>query len=263
MLKVEKVGRTNRQRTIDRLKSDIVKHVFAYYDLQRDPKRTTMYIAEEGKDLRGYILIYTGTDVPSVDLECDDGAAEILISYAPQSNFIIHAPPNLKLAALRAFPNGNCYLENWMVVKKGKANFFKSEFARKLSTRDDASKLAELLSNRQDRPKHTLKRYVEWVSGMPIQGIFLEDRLVSYAASFIQLPEIWMIGGVYTHTLHRNKGYATLAVSAITEEALNQSDAAALFVRADNVPAIRVYEKIGYRKIGEKIWVDVGTGLRP
>jgi predicted GNAT family acetyltransferase len=44
---------------------------------------------------------------------------------------------------------------------------------------------------------------------------------------------------------------------------LRHAEAAALFVRADNYPAVSVYEKIGYRKIGEKLWVDVGTGLRP
>jgi len=74
---------------------------------------------------------------------------------------------------------------------------------------------------------------------------------------------IWMIGGVYTQPTRRNKRYATLATSAITEEALGSAEAAALFVRSDNYPAVSVYEKIGYRKIGEKVWVDVGTGLRP
>ena len=44
---------------------------------------------------------------------------------------------------------------------------------------------------------------------------------------------------------------------------MKYAEAAALFVRSDNYPAIRVYEKIGYRKIGEKLWVDVGTGLKP
>jgi predicted GNAT family acetyltransferase len=72
-----------------------------------------------------------------------------------------------------------------------------------------------------------------------------------------------MIGGVYTHPTHRNKGYATLAVSKVTEQALRNAEAAALFVRSDNYPAIRAYEKIGYKKIGEKLWVDMGTGLRP
>ena len=91
----------------------------------------------------------------------------------------------------------------------------------------------------------------------------MNGELVSYAGSFIQLPQVWMIGGVYTQPTRRNKGYATLATSAITEEALRNAEAAALFVRLDNYPAIGVYEKIGYRKIGEKVWVDVGTGLRP
>lgn len=64
-------------------------------------------------------------------------------------------------------------------------------------------------------------------------------------------------------TNSKEQGYATLATSAITEEALGSAEAAALFVRSDNYPAVSVYEKIGYRKIGEKVWVDVGTGLRP
>lgn len=72
-----------------------------------------------------------------------------------------------------------------------------------------------------------------------------------------------MIGGVYTHPKHRNKGYATLATSAVTEEALRKAKAAALFVRSDNYSAIKVYEKISYKKIGEKLWIDVGTGMKP
>ena len=72
-----------------------------------------------------------------------------------------------------------------------------------------------------------------------------------------------MIGGVYTHPKHRNMGYATLAASAVTEEALKNAETAALFVRSDNCSAIRVYEKFGYKKIGEKLWVDAGTGMKP
>jgi predicted GNAT family acetyltransferase len=72
-----------------------------------------------------------------------------------------------------------------------------------------------------------------------------------------------MIGGVYTHPDYRSRGYATLATSAVTEEALKNAEAAALFVRSDNYSAIKAYEKIGYRNIGEKLWIDVGTGMRP
>ncbi|MGQ9531166.1 MAG: GNAT family N-acetyltransferase [Candidatus Bathycorpusculaceae bacterium] len=128
---------------------------------------------------------------------------------------------------------------------------------------EDASKLMALLSTREDRHRRNLDKYVEWVSRMPMYGVFINDELVSYAGSFLQLPQICLIDGVYTHPDHSNRGYATLATSAITEEVLKKADAASLFVRNDNYPAIRVYEKIGYKKIGEKLWVDVGTALKP
>lgn len=37
--------------------------------------------------------------------------------------------------------------------------------------------------------------------------------------------------------------YAILTTSAITEEALKNAETAALFVRSDNHPAVKVYEK--------------------
>jgi GNAT superfamily N-acetyltransferase len=263
MFKVEKIEEINRQRIIDFLKPDIIRHVFAYYDIQHDPEHTTLYAAFEDGEFKGYVLIYTATDVPSVILECEGSAAETLLDRAPKDHFILHAPPSLASAVRREFPEGKSYVEDWMLVKKGQADFFKSELVRRLSDEDDASKLGQLISSRKERPKRALKAYVEWISRMPTYGVFLKSRLVSYAGSFLQLPQVWMIGGVYTYPSLRNKGYATLAVSAITEEALKKSEATALFVRADNYPAIKAYEKIGYRKIGEKVWVDVGTGLRP
>jgi len=263
MFKIEKVNEANKQRMIDSLKSDIIRHVFAFYDIQCDPKHTTMYAALENGGLKGYILIYTATDVPSIILECENNVAEALIEYAPQNNFVIHTPPNLVPTVQRKFPNEKHYVENWMLVRRGKAHYSRSELVRRLNTKDDALSLAELVSNRKDRPNRAIKKYIEWITKMPVYGVFVRGRLVSYAGSFLQLPQVWMIGGVFTQPRHRNKGYATFAVSAITEEALRKAETAALFVRSDNYSAIKAYEKIGYKKIGEKVWVDIGTGLRP
>jgi RimJ/RimL family protein N-acetyltransferase len=263
MLKVEKISENNRQHIIDSLKSDVIRHVFAFYDIQHEPDRTTTYAAFENGDLKGYILIYTGADVLSVILECESGVAEKLIEYAPKDNFIVHTSPNLVSAVRRGFPSEKHYVENWMLIRKREASFHRSELVRRLHNEDDADKLAELLSTREDRPKKVGKRYLDWIGKMPIFGVLIRGRLLSYAGSFLQLPQVWMIGGVYTHPKHRNKGYATLAVSAVTEEALKKAEAAALFVRTDNYPAIKAYEKIGYKKVGEKAWIDIGTGLRP
>jgi len=262
MLEVKKVDESIKQSIIDSLRANVIRHVFAFYDIQYEPEHTTMYAAFENKHLKGYVLIYTALDFPSVVLECENDITEKLIEYAPENHFIMHAPPNVLPIIEDKFPKAKHYVEDWMLVKKGQANLFGSEHVYRLCSEDDASRLAILLSSREDRPKRT-KIYMDWISKMPIYGVSVNSELVSYAGSFLQLPQVWMIGGVYTHPSYRNKGYATLATSAVTEEAFRQAETAALFVRSDNYSAIRVYEKIGYKKIGEKLWVDVGTGHKP
>ncbi|MDH5482112.1 MAG: GNAT family N-acetyltransferase [Candidatus Bathyarchaeota archaeon] len=263
MVVVEKVDESNRQHVIDSLKSDVVRHVFAFHDIQYDPQHTTTYVAFENGKLTGYILIYTALEFPSVILESEKDATGKLIEHAPENRFIMHAPPELLPIIKRRFPDAKYYAENWMLVKKGQARFFKSDAVRRLRTKDDAIRLAGLPSSREDRSRSGIKKYLDLIGRMIMYGVFIDEELVAYAGSFLQLPQIWMIGRVYTHQDHRNKGYATSATSAVTEEALNNSESAALFVRSDNYSAIRVYEKIGYEKIGEKLWVDMGTGVKP
>jgi RimJ/RimL family protein N-acetyltransferase len=263
MLKIEIIDKRNRERFIDGIRSDITKHVFAFYDIQFDPDHTAIHAAFENDDLIGYLLLYTATDVPSVILECEPRVAEKLIQIAPENNFIVHTSPDLLNAVNGRFPDAKHYLENWMLVRKDMANLIASKRVRRLSTEEDAAAFAKLVLNRKDRSKRDLEKYLDWIAKMPMYGVFVKNELVSYAGSFIQLPQVWMIGGVYTAPGHRNKGYASLATSAVTKEALRKAEKAALFVRSDNLPAISVYEKIGYRKIGEKFWIDVGTGMKP
>jgi RimJ/RimL family protein N-acetyltransferase len=263
MFNVEKIDEGNKQRFVECVKSDVIKHVFAFYDVQYDPEHTTTYAAFQKNRVMGYILTYTAADVPSVILESEEDAAETLIVHAPENHFIMHTAPNLLPVIKRRFPSAKDYIENWMIVRKPEGYFHSSRLVRRLHTEEDAAMLAKLLLERRDRPERMMKKYIEWVTTLPIYGVFKKGMLVSYAGSFIQLPQVWMIGGVYTDPEHRNKGYALLGTSAITKKALRHAEAAALFVRSDNYPAVRVYEKIGYRKIGEKLWIDVGTGLRP
>jgi len=245
-LRIVKVDEENRQSIADSLRSDIIRHVFAFYDIQYDLEHTSMHVAFDKHGLKGYVLIYTALTPPSVVLDATSNAAEKLITYAPEDKFVLHTPPNLLPIVKRRYPEAKCYIENWMLVRKSEATFFKSKMVHRLSVVDAEEKRDE-----------------EWIRKNPTYGVFIDKKLVSYASSFLQLPQIWMIGGVYTHPEFRNKGYATLATSAVTEEALNNAENAALFVGSDNNPAIRVYEKIGYKKIGERIWVDVGTGKAP
>jgi len=262
MFKVVRVDEDNKQIVIDFLRFDVLRHVFAFCDIQQEPEHTIMYAAFEDETLKGYILIYTALEFPSLSLECDKDTAESLIEYSPRDRFIMHIPPDCLPIIKRKFPLAKHYVEDWMLVKEGEACFFESKLVRKLCI-NDASRLASLLSSVEDRPMRSVKKCVDMISKQPIYGVFADAKLVSCAGSFIQLPQVWMIGKVYTHPEHRNKGYATLATSAVTREALENSEAAALFVGSDNYTALKVYGKIGYKKIGEKLWIDVGTGMKP
>jgi RimJ/RimL family protein N-acetyltransferase len=262
MCRIREVDESNKQWIIDHLKRDVVRHVFAFYDLQQDPEHTAMYAAVDNDRLTGYILVYTALEFPSVILEGDEAIVEKLIEHVPANRFIIHATSDLLACVKNKFPEAKHYVENWMLIKKDGAKFFRSEHVRRLTVAD-GSKLAALFSSRKDRHSAAERKYSDWIRKMPTYGVFMNGELVSYAGSFIQTPQIWMIGGVYTNPSCRNKGYATLATSAITEEALGESDTAALFARSDNYAAIRAYGKIGYWKIGERLWIDVGTELKP
>jgi RimJ/RimL family protein N-acetyltransferase len=263
MLKIEKVDQTNKQQIIEWLKSDIIRHFFAYYDIQYDQEHTAMHVIFDGDKPQGYILTYSTTEYPSIVLESQANTAEKLLNYTPENHFILHTIPKLSSIVRKRFPDSRQYIENWMLVRKGEAHFTKSKLVRKLSSENDAAQLASLLTSRRDRPQAKVQRYIDWISKLSTYGVFIDDKLISCASSYLKLPQIWLIGGVYTDPEHRDRGYATLVTSTITKEALENAESSALFVRSDNHPAIRAYEKIGYRKIGEKLWVDVGTGLKP
>jgi GNAT superfamily N-acetyltransferase len=263
MTKIEEITRENSERFVSSIRSDVVRHVFAFYDVQFDLEHTRIHAGFDDDHLIGYVLLYTATDVPSVVLEGGKRIAEKLIQHAPENNFIIHTTPDLLQVVKSRFRQAKEYQENWMVTGKDTTNFVASNLVRRLSSEEDAAAFANLVLNRNDRPRRSLEKYFEWIVKMPMYGVFIENELVSYAGSFIQLSQLWMIGGVFTAPNQRNKGYASLATSAITTEALRKAEKAALFVRSDNFPAIRVYEKIGYQKIGERLWVDIGTGMKP
>ncbi len=198
MLTIRKICEHNRQPFIDAIRHDVVRHVFAFYDLQYKVEHTTVHAAYEGNTLKGYILVYTALDYPSVILEADPENAPSLLSLALPDRFVMHAATELMPAIKTKLPKAKHYVEDWMLVRKGEATFHRSGLVRRLSTEEDAVMLAELLSTRSDRKPSDLARYREWVTTLPTYGVFADGRLVSYASSFIQTPHVWLMYGKTT-----------------------------------------------------------------
>jgi predicted GNAT family acetyltransferase len=62
------------------------------------------------------------------------------------------------------------------------------------------------------------------------------------------------LGNITTHLEHRNRGYARLVTRSLCHDLLKEVDFIGLNVKADNLPAIRLYQSLGFkisRKYGE------------
>jgi RimJ/RimL family protein N-acetyltransferase len=82
-------------------------------------------------------------------------------------------------------------------------------------------------------------------------GIFEDERLVSVAGTHIvsDAERIAALGNVMTHPDYRGRGLATMATSAVCEELFMRGiETIGLSVSRSNEAAIRVYEKIGFKR---------------
>jgi ribosomal protein S18 acetylase RimI-like enzyme len=263
MFKIVEVDERNKNYVIKRLRLNVLRNLFVIYDLIYEPDKLVTYVAYENDNLSGLLLLYKSTP-PMVRIDGEEHIVCRLLEYLPNDNMILYCPPSLVNMVKNKFPQANCYLEYQMYVGKGEQNFITPNLATKLESKH-TQLLAELYSSAlQGEPRLSKERIKELLeTGCRFFGVFDEERLVSVAGSIKRLPEVGEITGVFTHPKYRGKGFATMATSSATEHILRYSNGSTLYVGAYNKPAIRVYEKLGYRKIDEWYWVDIGTGIRP
>ena len=72
--------------------------------------------------------------------------------------------------------------------------------------------------------------------------ILFKAEASAWTPHAVQLQQVWVDPRV------RNQGYGQLGMRALCRRLLEEVPAVCLFVRADNAPAIHVYEKIGMRR---------------
>jgi RimJ/RimL family protein N-acetyltransferase len=86
-------------------------------------------------------------------------------------------------------------------------------------------------------------------------GCFEDGRLVAVAGTHVVAPEegIAVLGNVFTAPSRRGRGLAASVTSAVTSEVLDSCRKVVLSVDPRNAPALRLYERIGYREVGRLI----------
>jgi predicted GNAT family acetyltransferase len=112
-------------------------------------------------------------------------------------------------------------------------------------------------------PQAPIDYALEQLERHPIFGAFDDGKLVAVASLSAFLPDMAVIMAVETQKESRRKGYGGAVVSAAVREALSRSKACSLWVASENMGAIPLYRKLGFKKLGEALWADIGTGQHP
>jgi RimJ/RimL family protein N-acetyltransferase len=108
--------------------------------------------------------------------------------------------------------------------------------------KSNAKDLAELFGAEPKRTQDLLK-------GIAF-GIFKGEKLVSCAASPDILEDLAIIRGVKTAPEERGQGYATSVCSAVVQKLHQMGREGFLYVSKDNLAAVKVYTKIGFKETG-------------
>lgn len=82
-------------------------------------------------------------------------------------------------------------------------------------------------------------------------GSLVDDRVLAVAGVHVYSDEynVAVLGSIATHPDHRGRGLATALTSHLTAELVNEGKLICLNVKADNLPAIHCYEKLGFETI--------------
>jgi len=270
-LSVLRARKEHGKAVLDLARRDVVSNAFLIYDWRklRGTGACDFYVALGPRgSLEAACAVFHDRDFDSI-VFCGsrDGVRAILAEIRPDRAVMPRVGPEELDAVLEALGGRAGPIYDALLMKCTKESF------RPLVRHDvvrlgpeHAGLFRSLMASREGRPVVlTLHEALEWLSDeeRPVFAVMEGGRITSMAMIYLSMPEVSMVGGVYTVPEIRNRGLATSVTSAATAEALRRSEVAALIVRADNKPAIRIYEKIGYVVHRRLKWVCVGLDYPP
>lgn len=250
------------------LRRDVISNFFAFLDLKYYRGKTKFWIAIEDAEILGYLLEH---DKRILNLRGNVRCADELLNKASLIEADINVEPG-HLQTVEKFyeptrpigiSRGKITTLLAMEVNKKRFRPVIKHDSKKLSS-DEFNEVEKLYTKFYDEMalgQVTRERIVETLSRCSTFGIYAGGELVSFASGSI-LEDVGHVAPVYTSLEFRGKGYATSACSALVRELLSQRDRTILYTPEDDIPAIRVYEKIGFAKTGHRFLAFWGRKIQ-
>jgi GNAT superfamily N-acetyltransferase len=239
---------------------DPVTHAYALWDLAHEPLRTRFVSYVEDGETVGYLLFWSGNpEVPMVHW-VGPGASRPLVEALPPRPFLAVAPPELTPAIREARGPVTPYDVEVRAREPSAPRLPPSRSARRL-TPADAPALADLLAS-ESEPLLEGYRGLD-LERVPTFGAFEGRRLVAVAKATVVLPTVWILTGIVAARDRRGRGFGRAVTTAAVRAAELAGARPSLYVRADNRPAIGLYESLGFGLVARRAWVDAGAKRPP
>lgn len=181
---------------------------------------------------------------------------------ASASKLVIAGRDNDVRAFTKAMPGRRLRPEHFMAVTAELLQSTPQEAPLRIATADDLPLLVDARVRAleeeyrmvvdRDAPLYAeLQQAVARAVEMQGVAIWIEDGAVAFTAQLIaKTTEAAMFGDLYTDPLLRGQGRATIGLSSFCIWLMSESRHVSLRVGVDNHPAIRLYERVGFQRVG-------------
>jgi RimJ/RimL family protein N-acetyltransferase len=223
---------------------DIPHHYFFILDCKYSRDSAKILLALKQNRIHGMMLIYKQS---VVQIRGTSEAAGALLKHVDLEEVEIQSLKEHESIVLEKYKPSIRHELVLMTLPKGEETLH----IRHSITRLDIAEAEEITDiMRQVDPEWwgeiTTHHIAEGMNERLWLGIKVNGKLVSIGNTCLT---DWgsNIGVIATHEAYRNRGYATSIVSALVKEILQKSNLALIHVLSGNLPAIRAYEKVGFR----------------
>lgn len=227
-----------------RVNQDIYHYHFFAFDWKHHRDLTKILLALEGNQIDGMLLIY---DNRIVQLRGSPEAAELLLAELHLTEVELQAPQNHKQHILKKYRPRVRHEMVLMLLPKGEERTTAEHGMVRLD-QSDAEQIATMMRTADPEVwgKVTEQLIAERMANRHWSGIRVDGKLVSIGSALVTE---WggHIGVVATDEAHRNRGYGTSIVSELVKLIFEETSTAMIHVLKDNPPAIRAYEKVGFK----------------
>jgi len=223
---------------------DIPNNFFFIFDWKSNREKTDIWLALEQNLIRGMMLVYDGR---IVHLRGDKGVAEVLLRELDVSNPELTVEQHHRQLVLEKYLGLREHVLTLMTLRRGEERLYPSDSVVRLKA-EHAEEAADLMrsANPEFWGNMNAKRVTDSMARAVWMGIFVDEDLAS-VGSVTTTDFAALVGIVATREPYRNRGYATSVVSALLGSALKTNDLVLIHVLKDNVPARKVYGKVGFK----------------